>query len=71
VDLPDALRDDLLRYLFSTSQERAMIIGELSERNPGMADLLMELETDDDLRARFEMELLGEKHGRSDVTRGR
>jgi hypothetical protein len=42
----------------STSPDRARIIGELVARNPGMADLLMELEADDDLRTRFEMELL-------------
>jgi hypothetical protein len=48
----------LLRYLLSTSAERARIIGELTERNPDMAELLMELEADDDLRARFEIELL-------------
>jgi hypothetical protein len=28
-------------------------------RNPGIADLLTDLEADDDLRARFEIELLG------------
>jgi hypothetical protein len=28
-------------------------------RNPGIADLLMDLEADDDLRARVEMSLLG------------
>ena len=40
------------------SADRARLIGELTERNPGMADLLMELEADYDLRTRFEMELL-------------
>jgi hypothetical protein len=44
--------------LLSTSAERAAIIGELAERNPGMAEIPVELETDDDLRARFETELL-------------
>jgi hypothetical protein len=57
-DIPAKLRDNLIRYLLATSTERARVIGELSERNPGMADLLMELEADDDLRARFEIELL-------------
>ncbi|HET6791557.1 MAG TPA: hypothetical protein VFI35_08245 [Actinomycetota bacterium] len=47
------LRRDLLRYLSATSEERARLIGELVERNPGMASLLMDLEADDDLRARF------------------
>jgi hypothetical protein len=56
--LPNALRHDLLRYLGATSEERARLIGELTSRNPGMADLLVELEADDDLRARFEIELL-------------
>ncbi len=46
--------------MFATSAERGSVIGELTERNPGMADVLMELEADDDLRARFEMELLAE-----------
>ena len=45
---------------FATSAERARIISELTERNPGTADLLMELEADADLRARFEIELLNE-----------
>ena len=36
----------------------APIIGELTARNPGMADLLIELEEDDELRARFDLELL-------------
>ena len=31
---------------------------ELTARNPGIADLLMDLESDDDLRATLEMELL-------------
>lgn len=34
------------------------MIGELIERNPGMADILVSLESDDALRARFEIELL-------------
>jgi hypothetical protein len=52
------LRSDLLRYLAARSEERARLIGELVERNPGMADLLADLETEDGLRARFEIELL-------------
>ncbi|MGI8615691.1 MAG: hypothetical protein ACR2L4_02755 [Actinomycetota bacterium] len=54
-------RRDLLRYLAATSEERTRLIGELVDRNPGMADSLIELEGDDDLRARFEIELLS--HG--------
>jgi hypothetical protein len=57
--IPLGLRDDLITYLLASSAERAQIVGELTERNPPMADLLMELEADDDLRARFEMALLG------------
>ena len=53
-------RDDLIHYLFATMVERARIIGELMERNPGMADLLVDLEADPDLRGRFEMELSAE-----------
>jgi hypothetical protein len=37
-----------------------VLIGELTWRNPGIADLLTDLETDDHLRARFEIELLGQ-----------
>jgi hypothetical protein len=56
--IPPALRDDLITFLFCTSPERARIISELVERNPGMADLLMDLEADDDLRAKAELTLL-------------
>ncbi len=43
------------------------MIATLAERNPSMADLLIDLEADDDLRARFAMELLNEtsREGRS------
>jgi hypothetical protein len=58
-DLPEPLRRDLLRYLLATSAERARLIGELTERNPGMADLLAELEADDDLRARLRSNSFG------------
>jgi hypothetical protein len=57
-DLPEPLRRDLLRYLAATSAERARRIGELVSRNPGVADLLVDLEADDDLRSRFEVEIL-------------
>jgi hypothetical protein len=56
--LPEPLRRELLRYLGATSHDRARLIGQLTERNPGMADLLLGLEADDDLRTRFEIELL-------------
>jgi hypothetical protein len=55
--LPPSLRRDPLRYLGASSRERARLIGELSARNPMMSSLLMDLEADDDLRARFEVEL--------------
>ena len=58
-EIPPGLRDDLLTYVFATSEERARIMGELTERNSGMADLLIDLEANE-LRARFEMELLDE-----------
>jgi hypothetical protein len=54
-----ALRDDLITYLLCDSPDRARLISELLVRNPGMGDLLAELEADDDLRAKLEMELLG------------
>ena len=53
-----ALRDDLLTYLLCTSPDRARLIAELIARNPGIADLLMDLEADDDMRAKLEIELL-------------
>jgi hypothetical protein len=59
--VPPELRLDLLRYLAATSEERARLIGELGHRDPGMADVLMDLETDDQLRSRFEAELLGQE----------
>ena len=67
-EIPEPLRKDLLRYLLSTSAERAKIIGQLTERNPGMAEILVELEADDDLRARFEMELLNRSEPRHQLT---
>ncbi len=60
-DLPEPLRRDLLRYLAATSEDRARLIGELTSRNPSLADLLVDLEADDDLRARFEIRLLGDE----------
>lgn len=43
--------DDLIRYLLATSEDRARTVGELTARNPDMADLLIDLEADDGLRA--------------------
>jgi hypothetical protein len=57
-ELLEDVRRDLLRYLRSTSEERARLIGDLTWRNPAMADLLVDLEADDDLRTRVEIELL-------------
>ena len=57
-DIPPEVRDDLLTSLFCTSPDRARIIAELMVRNPARASLLADLEADDDLRARFGMELL-------------
>jgi hypothetical protein len=56
--LSGQLRRELLRYLSATSEERARLIGELTRRNPGMADVLADLEASDTLRDRFELELL-------------
>ena len=58
MDISPALRDDLLAYLFCTSPDRARLIAELTARNPGIADLLMDLEADDDLRTKLEIALL-------------
>ena len=55
-DIPPGLRDDLLTYLFCTSPDRARIIAELLVRNPDIGDLLADLEADDDLRARLEID---------------
>ena len=56
--LSEQLRRELLRYLSATSEERARLIGELTDRSPGITDLLADLEVDDTLRDRFELELL-------------
>jgi hypothetical protein len=53
--LPRELRRDLLRYLAASSAERARLIAELTERNAGLADLLGDLEADDELRARWRL----------------
>jgi hypothetical protein len=59
VDLSSTLRDHLLTYLVCTSPDRARLIAELLVRNPGMGEILADLEADDDLRARLEVKLLG------------
>jgi hypothetical protein len=56
--LPEPLRRELLYYLSVSSEQRARLIGELTRRNPGMANLLVDLEANDDLRTRFEIDLL-------------
>ena len=56
--IPLGIRDDLVTYLFCTSPDRARLIAEMTARNPGLAGLLMDLEANDDLRARLEIELL-------------
>lgn len=56
--IPETLRDDLLRYLFATSAERARVIGDLHRRGSGLVELLVLLEDDDDARALLEVELL-------------
>ncbi|MGZ8629421.1 MAG: hypothetical protein ACXWZF_00430 [Actinomycetota bacterium] len=63
VNIPPALRDDLISYLLATSEERAPIIAELAWRNPRLADLLVALEAHHDLKARFEIELLPPERG--------
>jgi hypothetical protein len=56
--IPPALRDDLITYLLCTSPDRARIVGELTARNPGIANLLADLEADDKLRTGLELALL-------------
>jgi hypothetical protein len=53
--IPQPLRDELLTYLCCTSPDRARIIAELLLRNPGMSELLADLEADDVLRAKLEI----------------
>jgi hypothetical protein len=58
--LPPEVRRELLRLLFSTSKERAQLIGRLFAHPQGraLAETLSMLEADEDLRARVEIELL-------------
>ena len=60
-DISGPLRRELLDYLLAPSAERARIVGALYEKRPEMADLLAELEADEDLRARFEIALLADQ----------
>ena len=55
MDISPALRDDLLARLLCPSPDRARLIAGMTARNPGIADLLMDLEADDDLRAKLEI----------------
>ena len=48
----------VVRIARSCSADRQLI-----ERNPGIADLLIDLEADDDLRAKLEIELLSGASG--------
>ena len=64
IDISPALSDDLLAYLLHVARpcspdRRA------DSTDPGIADLLMDLEADDDLRAKLEIELLSGAGGRS------
>jgi len=63
--LSPEVRDALLRYLAATSKERARVIGELAARNLGMAEILIDLEPDYDLRTRLEIQLLRAQHAGS------
>jgi hypothetical protein len=56
--IPEDIRLDLLRYLRATSAERAQIIARLHERGSDLAEVLTDLELDDDLRLMFELDLL-------------
>ena len=44
--------------MLCTSPDRARLIADLIARNPGITYLLMDLEADDELRAKLEIELL-------------
>lgn len=58
--LPEALRRELLDYLLSSSSERAQMIAKLSEQSPSVAKLLIDLESDDELRTTLERNLLNQ-----------
>jgi hypothetical protein len=54
---PGSAPSFLLEYLLKTSAERARTIRDVATASP-LAELLIDLEVDDDLRARFEAALL-------------
>jgi hypothetical protein len=56
--VPDDIRRDLLRYRKATSAERARIIAQLHERGSDLAEVLTDLEADDDLRLQLELDLI-------------
>ena len=58
MDIPPSLRDHLLTNLFCTSPDEPASSPSWWCGTPGFGDLLAELEADDDLRARVEIELL-------------
>ena len=53
------LRDDLIRHMLATSEERASIVDELTWRNPAMATYSSISKGGDDLRAKQEETMLG------------
>jgi hypothetical protein len=57
-DVPPALRDDLLAYLLCDSSDRAWIIARVDGTEPRHRRVADDLEADDDLRAKVEIELL-------------
>ena len=57
-DLPSALRDDLIALLLCDSADTCSADRRLAPTEPGNGHLMADLEVDDDLRARFDMELL-------------
>jgi hypothetical protein len=62
-ELPAEIRRNLLRYLKATSAERARIIARLHERGSDLAEVLTDLEADDDLRLQLELDLIQTKDG--------
>jgi hypothetical protein len=51
------LKTELLGYLAATSGERAQVIHRIFPLNEALGQILIDLEANDDLRARFEIEL--------------
>lgn len=56
-DIPGSRRRDLLRYSQASSAERARLLEDLFERNPGVADIVADLEAYEELRWRYEVAL--------------